>query len=103
MPGHTRQTLCTHVVFFTAVQPQSLVSFARRTGLSPSQATWTIFIDVAAQVVCKALRAPDPTMAYVYQEADRVGQLSMERCEAMQVVPGAAFSQLKNGCSVVNA
>lgn len=75
----------------------------RRTDLTPSEATWTIFIDVAALVVCKALRSPHPTMGYVYTEADRVGQLSMERCEALKVIPGISFSQLKSGNSVVNS
>jgi len=56
---------------------------------SPHAMTWSIAADLSAlvQVVVLDTESP-PVFGFVVKEADRKGSISIERCNALRVLPG---------------
>ncbi|KAK9810629.1 hypothetical protein WJX73_005904 [Symbiochloris irregularis] len=73
-----------------------------RTDLRPGDMTWTVKTN--SDFLFKAALLPHTSTAFgfVVQEANRVGALNPAKCEAFKVKPGAHFSSLKAGDSVMN-
>lgn len=60
-----------------------------RQDLSRDGMTWTVVADEAAMLTAVAVEAEDPTWAVVWREADKQGNLSVPRCQALKISDGA--------------
>lgn len=69
--------------------------------MDPLHMRWTIRMDLEGMVTAVPLQASRPTLGYIFREADRGGNLVLERCEALGVPKGASFGLLKSGVPVV--
>ena len=59
-------------------------------GLAPFDMTWTVVADASALVTAAVLDAASPPVfGFAVREADRAGGVSVERCDALKVPPGA--------------
>lgn len=57
-----------------------------REGLPRSAMTWTIHADEAASLTAVAVEADDLAWAMVWREADKQGNLSVPRCQALNIM-----------------
>ncbi|WIA30643.1 hypothetical protein OEZ86_000718 [Tetradesmus obliquus] len=73
-----------------------------RTDLSPADLTWTVIADEAATMTAVMLDADTPSWGIVWREADRQGNLSVPRCQALKIGDEALYKNLKNGETVQN-
>lgn len=71
--------------------------------MKPLDMRWTIRMDLEGMVTAVPLQGPRPTLGYIFREADRGGNMVLERCEALGVPKGASFGLLKSGVPVVTA
>lgn len=62
-----------------------------RTGLLRQEMTWTVRADEAALLTAVAVEAPDLTWAMVWKEADKQGNLSVPRCQALNINNGGCL------------
>jgi hypothetical protein len=59
-----------------------------RTDLKPADMTWTVVADEAATMTAVMLDADVPSWGIVWREADRQGNLSVPRCQALRISDG---------------
>jgi hypothetical protein len=59
-----------------------------RTDLKPADMTWTVVADEAATMTAVMLDADVPSWGIVWREADRQGNLSVPRCQALRISNG---------------
>jgi hypothetical protein len=72
-----------------------------RTDLSPADLTWTVIADEAATMTAVMLNADTPSWGIVWREADRQGNLSVPRCQALHISDGrlcCCFCDLPTVC-----
>ena len=62
---------------------------------------WTVRIDGEGTIVVIPLQSPRPTLAYAFLEADRAGNILLDRVDALGVPRGRCLTLLKEGRSVV--
>lgn len=67
------------------------------------QLTWTFACDGEWKVTAVGTDYDVPSVSYVVVEPTRAGTLQVQRCEALNVPRGRAYSQLKQGEPVENA
>jgi hypothetical protein len=74
---------------------------SRASEIDPLSFTWTINLDLEGTVIALPLQASRPTLAYVFEESDRIGSLMMKAVEIFKVPSGPALGLLKDLIPIV--